>query len=107
MSSRYSYTVLDDTTLQEFARLRDESMITRLYDFDAEVVTSVVRSEVTGSYGNEGNGTSAHHLVMQFNEVGARKLQKAHEKLVELGGDPPSLDEAVSKPRKQPLKIGS
>lgn len=100
------YEKMDDERLQETARLTRSTHLHRIYDFDAEQVITITNTLYDRSHDAAGAGVST--LVNSFNEVGARRLQKAHGKLLELGGNPPPLDEAYSgKPRrKKALKLG-
>ncbi len=106
MRSRISYNMLDESTLEQQIKLDESSTLSRIFDFDAEQLITVTFTRFSRSSNAVAAGAGA--LTQSFNEVGAGRLKKAHAKLVELGGNPPPLDEAhVDKPRrKKALKLG-
>ncbi len=97
---------LDDARLQETTALEKRTRLYTIFDFESERVTEITRTLYVSSYSEEPGAAATAMVSHAFNEVGARRLQRAHQKLVELGGNPPPLeDQAVGKSRKQPLKI--
>ncbi len=108
-----TYTKLDDARLLEKTALSSYSQLLRVFDFDSEIITV---SAVTLLHRTNAATSDNSFVVQQFNEVAARGVERAHKTLLELGGNPPPLDDLElreKKPRdtgkrdKQPLKIGS
>lgn len=97
---------IDDARLKETTKLESRTRLYTIFDFEAERVTEITRTLYVSDYSEEPGAAATAMVSHAFNEVGARRLKRAHQKLVELGGNPPPLeDQSISKSRKQPLKI--
>ena len=106
-----TYRKLDDTRLQEDTETAYYSRLIRVFDFDAEQITTCTYTTIQRS---QAAAVDSPFVLQQFNEVAARSIEKAHKKLIELGGNPPPLEElelrekkaSAGKSDKKPLKLG-
>ncbi len=106
------YHRISDHALEERVKLDGVSTLINLFDFNTEQITTLQRSIYwrTGHESITGN-VETQTLRQNFNEVAPRAIKFAHKKLVELGGNPPPLEECLPStdvPKKKtggPLKL--
>lgn len=91
--------------------LKVHARITRLFNFMAAQITTVTRDMTYESRGGDAGGSSSvatQTSIQNFSDVqSGLEIRAMHQKLIELKGKPPALDDILRGMGKKPAGLGA